>query len=42
MIHKISGGYSDSHEFNYRLVEKDYYVDEGRRRQNTNNGVIYE
>ncbi len=42
MIHKISGGYSDSHEFNYRLVEKDYYVDEGRRRQDTNNGVSYE
>lgn len=32
----------DGREFNYRLVDKDYYIDGGRRRSNTNNGVIYE
>lgn len=29
-------------EFEYMLVDKDYYIDEGRRRPKTNNGVIYE
>lgn len=28
--------------FEYRLVDKDYYIDGGRRRSNTNSGVIYE
>lgn len=37
MILKDSRG-----EYNYRLVDKDYFVDGGRRRSNTNKGVIYE
>lgn len=39
MIYKES---SYNKEFKYRLVGKDYYIDEGRRRPKTNNGVIYE
>lgn len=29
-------------EYSFRLVDKDYFVDGGRRRSNTNKGVIYE
>lgn len=39
MICKVS---SSKNEDEYRLVDKDYYIDEGRRRPKTNNGVIYE
>ena len=29
-------------EYNFILVDKDYFIDGGRRRSNTNKGVIYE
>lgn len=35
--------YKDSkNEWTYKLVDKSYYVEEGRRRSNLNNEVIYE
>lgn len=35
--------YKDSYnEYTYKLVEKSYYVEEGRRRSNLNNEKIYE
>lgn len=39
MIHRESGGKG---EWTYRLVDKDYYIEEGRRRSNVNDRVIYE
>ena len=39
MIYKDS---SSNNEWTYKLVEKSYYVEEGRRRSNLNNEKIYE
>lgn len=33
---------SSNNEWTYKLVDKSYYVEEGRRRSNLNNEVIYE